>query len=224
MVFTERGKFHDLVCEPLSIWGLSLTCGNQGTGGASSHRQESESPCQLIERRFTTANNELGEALLRVESLVRVLPRTRLQSPPRTDAHTVAPQSHCLMIPQTKASRFFDRVDVFEKLDHILSPTAGRTTFRSVALHGLGGVGKSTITSAYIERKFGENHYDVVLWVRGENPSSMRQSFTDIAMRLKLPDAQPQTHDENLILVQDWFQNTGKSSLCGWVEIYSSAS
>lgn len=114
------------------------------------------------------------------------------------------------MLPQTKTTRVFDQVDVFEKLDHILGPASG-TSFRSVALHGQGGVGKSTIASTYIERKFDENDYDVVLWVCGEKTSSMRQSFTDIAMRLKLPGAQPQTQDENLILVQDWFQSTGKS-------------
>jgi NB-ARC domain len=107
------------------------------------------------------------------------------------------------MLPRTKTTRFFDRVDVFEKLDQTLGPAAGRTSFLSVALHGLGGVGKSAIASTYIERKFDENDYDVALWVRGEKPSFLRQSFTDISMRLKLPGAQPQTHDENLILVQD---------------------
>lgn len=117
------------------------------------------------------------------------------------------------MLPQTKTTRIFNRVDVFEKLDQILGPASGRTSFRSVALHGLGGVGKSTIASTYIERRFDENDYEVVMWVRGEKPSSLRQSFTDIAMRLKLPGAQPQTHDENLILVQDWFQSTGKSTI-----------
>lgn len=114
------------------------------------------------------------------------------------------------MVAQTKPTSVVDRVDVFEKLDQILGPTAKRTSFISVALYGVGGVGKSTIASTYTEKKFEENEYDAVFWVRGENPLSMRQSFTDIAMRLKLPGAQPQTHDDNLILVQDWFQSTGK--------------
>jgi predicted ATP-dependent serine protease len=117
------------------------------------------------------------------------------------------------MLPQTKTTRFFDRVDVFEELDQILGPVAG-TSFRSVALHGLGGVGKSTIASTYIEKKFDKDDYDVVLWVRGEKTSSLQQSFTDIAMRLKLPGAQPQNYNENLFLVQDWFQSTGKSKFC----------
>ena len=115
------------------------------------------------------------------------------------------------MLPQTKTTRLFDREEIFEKLDQRLDPVAWKTSFRSVALYGLGGVGKSTIASTYVERKFGEHVYDIILWVRGEKSSSLRQSFTDIAVRLKLLGAQPQTHDENLISVQDWFQSTGKS-------------
>ncbi|KAH0553214.1 hypothetical protein GP486_006614, partial [Trichoglossum hirsutum] len=191
--------------------------------GGSSHRQESGSPFQLIERRYTTTNHELGEALTRVEKLVRINSPTRVRSPPSTDANITASNLRCLLLPHIKTTRFFDRVDVFEKLDQILGPTAKRTSFRSVALHGLGGVGKSAIASTYIKKKFDENDYDVVLWVCGETPSSLRQSFTDIAMRLKLPGAQPQTHDENTILVQDWFQSTGKSKFCKdrrWLVVY----
>ena len=114
------------------------------------------------------------------------------------------------MLSQTKTTRFFGRVDVFQELDRILGDSAAEPSFRSVTLHGLGGVGKSSIASAYIEEKFYEKKYDVLLWVCGEKPSSLRQSFTDIAMRLKLPGAQSQSHDENLILIQDWFQSTGK--------------
>lgn len=120
--------------------------------------------------------------------------------------------NRCLMLPPTRSSRFFDRVDVFADLDRILAPTVttGESTFRSVALYGLGGVGKSTIASTYIDTRYKENVYHVCLWVRGEKPESFRQSFTEIALRLKLPGAQPQTRDDNLNLVQDWFQSTGQ--------------
>ncbi|KAB5571984.1 hypothetical protein GE09DRAFT_1185492 [Coniochaeta sp. 2T2.1] len=40
--------------------------------------------------------------------------------------------------------------------------------------------------------------------------------MTDIAVRLKLPGAQPQSHDENQILVQDWFNTTE----CKWLVIF----
>lgn len=112
------------------------------------------------------------------------------------------------MLPRVRMTRSFDREGIYERLDQILSPAAGKT-FRSVALYGMGGVGKSTIASTYTKRKFEENVYDTVLWAYGEKPMSLRQSFTDIALRLKLPGAQAHNHNENLALVQDWFQSTG---------------
>lgn len=59
-----------------------------------------------------------------------------------------------------------------------------------------------------------ENKYDAVFWVYGETTASLRQSFTDMALRLKLPGAQPNLHNENLQLVQNWFQGTGKLFSC----------
>ncbi|KID94053.1 pfs domain-containing protein, partial [Metarhizium majus ARSEF 297] len=178
--------------------------------GGSPYRRESGSPLQLIEQRHATTNQELGEAVSRVEKLIQMNSSKSAQKQ-STDAIVKAPKLRCLMLPPIKTTRFFDRVDVFEKLDQILGKGS---LFRSVALYGLGGIGKSSIASTYIERKFNENDYEIALWVRGEKPESLRQSFTDIAMRLKLHGAQPQTHDENLLLVQDWFQSTGKSKFC----------
>lgn len=119
------------------------------------------------------------------------------------------------MLPESRSTRMFNRVDVFEKLDQLLAPTTGRT-FRSVALHGMGGVGKSTVASTYIETKYEEHAYDAVLWARGEKSVSLSQSFTEIALRLKLPGAKPQNHDENLVLVQDWFRTTDSQ----WLIVY----
>ncbi len=113
------------------------------------------------------------------------------------------------MLPVTRTNRLFGRLDVFVKLDELLAPDAGDFSLQSVALHGIGGVGKTSVASSYAEKKFSEKVYNVILWVCGETDASMRQSFTDIALRLKLPGAQPHTHDENRILVQDWFQATG---------------
>lgn len=62
----------------------------------------------------------------------------------------------------------------------------------------------------YVETKVSKDEYDAMFWVHAEKDASMRQSFTDIALKLKLPEARPQTHDENLSLVQDWLQSTGK--------------
>lgn len=164
----------------------------------------SETPIRLIELRFAQTNQELGEAVTRVEKLVTL----------NSSLHVKVPHSggraRCLMIPPTRTTRFFDRVDVFEDLDRVLGLDTRGTPFRSIAIHGMAGVGKSSIASTYMETRYKENNYDVCLWVRGEKPASLRQSFTDVALRLKLPGAHQQNPDDNLNLVQDWFQYTGK--------------
>ncbi|UKZ73821.1 hypothetical protein TrVFT333_001474 [Trichoderma virens FT-333] len=98
----------------------------------------------------------------------------------------------------------------------ILGRDGSTAAFRSIALFGLGGVGKSSIAVRYIEKKMGEKKYDVVFWVYGETTASLRQSFTDIALQLKLPGAQPNSHNENLRMVQDWFQTTDRK----WLVVY----
>lgn len=108
-------------------------------------------------------------------------------------------------------SRFFNRESTFEKIDQVLDRDGLAAAFRAIALFGLGGIGKSSIAARYIEQKMEEKKYDAVFWIYGETTASLRQSFTDVALRLKLPGAHPNLHNENLQLVQNWFQTTGKS-------------
>lgn len=87
------------------------------------------------------------------------------------------------------------------------------TTFRSLALHGLGGVGKSTMALRYAENKLQHGELDALFWVYNEKLVSIRHSFTDIALRLKLPDVRPGDHDENRALVLNWLQHIRWSPL-----------
>jgi KaiC/GvpD/RAD55 family RecA-like ATPase len=110
--------------------------------------------------------------------------------------------------PATRTSRFFDRSDVVEKMNAFFSKAESERSFLSLALYGLGGVGKSSIAMKFAEDKLERRELDCIFWVHSEKPVSIRQSFTDIAMRLKLPDAQPKDHDENHALVLNWLQQT----------------
>lgn len=159
-----------------------------------------------------TVNHELGEILSRVEKLAKTTPSLQRDTViPADTAGSGHAQTRCLMLPEVKKRiRLFDRVEVFEQLDELLSKASDMTT-QSVALFGMGGVGKTTIATTYVQRKFEKHAYHVVLWAHAEKPLALRQSFTNIALRLKLDGAHPQKHEENLLLVQDWFQTTGKS-------------
>lgn len=176
---------------------------NTDSGEQSSSNDNRTGYQQRIQTRHEIATLEISEAL------------SRLKKPNTSHIETASKQpatQRCIMMPATKTSRFFDRVDIFLKLDEMLAPESEEFSLQSVALHGLPGVGKSSIASTYAEKKFSEQAYDVVLWVCSENEASIRQSMTDIAMRLKLPGAQPISHDENQVLVQEWFRATGTSS------------
>ena len=138
----------------------------------------------------------------------------RIQIPSSSNASEEASSMRCQILPPTVTAEHFDRESDFEKLDNILESSVEEAQFISVVLHGLEGVGKSAIASAYIKNKYKKNVYDVVLWICGESRTSFRQSFTDIAMELKLPGANHQTPDENFSLLQKWFRTTGKYRPC----------
>lgn len=83
--------------------------------------------------------------------------------------------------------------------------------FRSLALYGIGGVGKSSVALRYAETRIRRMELDAMFWIAGEKEVNIRQSFTDIAVRLKLPGAQLRDHDQNRTLVLDWLQNTSET-------------
>lgn len=116
----------------------------------------------------------------------------------------------CVILPTTRISRFFDRDDILHKIDDHFRKDSNAESFQSLALYGLGGVGKSSVASKYANMKLRRDELDAMFWVQSEKLVSIRQSFTDIAMRLKLPDARPKDHDENRALVLDWLRNTRK--------------
>lgn len=167
----------------------------------------SSAPQQIIRRRYEEASVEVGEALSRLSKLDNAgsFPVDLIT----TGGVRPIPKQRCILMPPVKTSRIFDRLDVFSQLEELLAADAGDGSLQSVALHGLGGVGKTSIASSYAEKKYSQEAYDVVLWVHGEKDASLRQSFTDIALRLKLPGAQSLAHEENHLLVHEWFQTTG---------------
>ncbi|KAI0545208.1 pfs domain-containing protein [Xylaria curta] len=177
-------------------------------------------PVEQMEKRYASVNLELEKILGQVERLVQFNMSLAIRAQPvNPDApRTLAMQDKkpsYFLLPQTRTLRFFDRVDIFTQLENVLGnePWA---FFKSIALWGLGGIGKSSIALRYLEIKVGQGGYDAMLWVHAEKDASLRQSFTDIALKLKLPEAHPQAHDQNLAMVQDWLQSTD----CRWLLVY----
>ncbi|KAJ6084951.1 hypothetical protein N7499_004580 [Penicillium canescens] len=214
----------DIQVQLLNFFIDAIKCmhGEDGDDGYGI-RSSLEDPLALVEQRFLNLNTELNETLTRIEKLVQFNLPISIRDKPTLDAGQKSSRKQpYLVLPQTNSlpGRFFDRVDVFEKLDQSFNDTEIPLVFKAVALWGMGGIGKSSIAMRYVSTKIQENKYDAIFWVHGEKSASLRQSFNDIAMKLKLPNASPQNHDENLERVQEWFQFTE----CAWLVIFDNAS
>lgn len=116
----------------------------------------------------------------------------------------------CVILPNIMISRFFGRTDVIQRIETHFSEVKTDQSLQSLAIYGLGGIGKSTVALTYAEKKLSMGELDALFWVTSEKPVAIKQSFTDIALRLKLPDARQGDHDENRALVLNWLQHTRK--------------
>lgn len=117
-------------------------------------------------------------------------------------------QLPCYVLPPIQTARFFDRDDVIEKIDSHFRNSDSTAPLSSLALYGMGGVGKSHVAMKYLEKKLATKEYDAMFWVKAESSVSIQQSFTEIALRLKLPDTGTATHDENRLVLKGWLQQT----------------
>lgn len=119
-------------------------------------------------------------------------------------------QLPCRSLPVSKNPKFFGRKDLLDKIAMALKPSSDPTEFRSVVVHGLGGLGKTQLALAFAYNHVEE--FEVILWIASETLPALEQSFSTIALdKLKLPGAQAKEHTRNAALVLTWLQNT---SMC----------
>ncbi|KAE8443356.1 hypothetical protein EG329_001914 [Mollisiaceae sp. DMI_Dod_QoI] len=126
-----------------------------------------------------------------------------VQMPPATQ------ETRLLLLPRSRNTRFFARTEVLHLITgHFKPDRSSSVKPMSMALYGLGGVGKSAIALEYAYRRLED--YDAIFWVSSETQISMARSFSDIAIKLRLGEAHenPQDHAANRYLVQKWLQRT----------------
>ncbi|UQC89508.1 uncharacterized protein CLUP02_15039 [Colletotrichum lupini] len=159
---------------------------------------------------YDNAQAEIDESLKEIEKIAEISQRQAtmlsfLALSPRSFADKA--KLPCYVLPTASTNRFFNRDEVIEEIDHQLGEQR-IDGLRSLALYGMGGVGKSHVALKYIEKKKAEKGLAAIFWVHAENIISFQQSFTDIALRLDLPGAQRTLHEENRLIVKDWLQQT----------------
>ncbi|KAM0335642.1 hypothetical protein ACHAQA_000691 [Verticillium albo-atrum] len=195
-------------------------CQESSSGSTEAHQSCFEAAHAFLS--FAASTIHLMRTSPQVQSLSLVPPRQDSTNPAMPSSSFIKfdepANLPCFVFPSFRPVRFFDRRDVVSKIEeHFnMSNADVENSFRSLALYGLGGVGKSSVALRYAEASIRRGEVDAVFWAHSEKPVTIRQSFTNIAMRLKLPDSQGKDHDENRHLVLSWLQRTG----CRWLIVY----
>ena len=117
-------------------------------------------------------------------------------------------------VPHNRNPNFTGREEQMAKLKTALG--SGRPAALTQAIHGLGGVGKTQLALEYAYRNVAE--YDVVWWVRSEEPATLAADYTSFADALDLPEKE--AADQLLIIkaVKQWLEQHPK-----WLLVFDNA-
>ena len=116
----------------------------------------------------------------------------------------------CQTIGLRKNREFCLRTEILDQLREELNHVEGDVRQRSLALWGLAGMGKSQIASSYAWRRSDEG-VPAVFWVNSETALEIDQSFTKIALKMRVQGADRDGNDEiNKNLVIKWLEKTCK--------------
>ncbi|CUS11372.1 unnamed protein product, partial [Tuber aestivum] len=89
-----------------------------------------------------------------------------------------------------------------------------------IALHGLGGSGKTQIALEFVYQQASERDCDV-FWVHGGGVQKFREGFTAIAQHVRIPLASAETDQEGFLLnIKRWFEGSASGD---WILVIDNA-
>lgn len=118
-------------------------------------------------------------------------------------------------IPFLANERFVDREKELSKLESLLF---SEDSCSNVAIHGLGGVGKTQIALALAHKAYSECHGYAVFWIQATTIESIQKSYTEIAGELQLLGLDNENADVKTLLKDYLNKRTGK-----WLLIFDNA-
>ncbi|KAG7057611.1 kinesin light chain [Colletotrichum scovillei] len=114
------------------------------------------------------------------------------------------------LVPYVKNPEFVGREEIFNRIAHLFGDTqTGPATAKlrsRVALHGLGGVGKTQIALAYAYWLHEKSPEVSIFWVHASNRQRFRHAFTSIAQVCGIPGYDGKKAD-TLFLVKQWLES-----------------
>ena len=156
---------------------------------------------------YETANYKIEDAVKSIEKVAELAEKQtrpieqvevflRLFSPDinKQDIATLP----CNTLPVAQNQRFYGREDILRRLEEHLTPADTSSRLSSIALYGLGGIGKTQIALAYAYQSL--DSLDAIFWISAEDAYTVQRDFSRVALNaLQLPKAHPHAYQENMI-------------------------
>jgi tetratricopeptide (TPR) repeat protein len=117
-------------------------------------------------------------------------------------------------VPHQRNPNFTGREELLTDLRAAL--TSGQHAALTQAIHGLGGVGKTQLAVEYAYRYASE--YDIVWWVRSEEPSTLAAEYAALATKLGLPEKDAREQAAIAQAVRHWLEQNFR-----WLLVFDNA-
>ncbi|RYP89134.1 hypothetical protein DL769_000182 [Monosporascus sp. CRB-8-3] len=116
-------------------------------------------------------------------------------------------------IPFAANTKFSGREDILDAIGKSLDPETAAPTLKSMALFGMGGVGKTQIAIEYAYRNL--EKFDVVLWIAADNAIVIGQSYRTVAGGLGLLGSEEEIKDAAAAIykMKHWLATTKSTYL-----------
>lgn len=116
-------------------------------------------------------------------------------------------------IPHQRNPNFVGRDEL---LDRIRETLTSEKAAALTAIHGLGGVGKTQLAAEYAYRHKAD--YEVVWWIKSEEPATLASDYSMLATALDLPQKQEREQAVIVAAVRDWLNHNR-----GWLLVFDNA-
>lgn len=124
------------------------------------------------------------------------------------------------LIPYPPNTRFRCRGDILKSIHRNLAATEvvkpGRSQ-RSVALHGLGGVGKTQLALKYVYDY--QASYTAIFWISADSESKLSEGYSEIASLLRLEASKLSDQNEIVKEVKRWLRSNSDA----WLMVFDNA-
>src|SRR6185437_13012133 len=121
---------------------------------------------------------------------------------------------HYWNVPYPRSPLFTGRADDFDRLKQHFARRMPHTPVQ--AIHGLGGIGKTQLALEYAYRYAGD--YNVVWWLRAEDPATLAADLADLAVELRLPGSVEPDQRAAIGAVKHWLAHNDR-----WLLVFDSA-